>query len=217
MRRCGWRQTHFNSQHSKGDTLVKSILVTGLLCLAVSTLHGTGQAQSQVDEAASLNKQAGQYMDQERYDEAEALYKRALAVSEKSLGPDHPDTATSLHNLAYLYHRQEKYAEAEPLYKRALAVSEKALDPDHQLATIITLNNLAELYKTQKKYAEAEPLYKRAIAMYEKGLSYKHPVLLMVLTSYAAMLREMGRGDEAARLSTRAAEVRAKANPKMSN
>jgi hypothetical protein len=88
---------NLNINHSKGDKLVKSILITGLLlCLAVSTLQGKGHAQSQVEEAAILNEQARQCLDQERYDEAELLYKRVIAIREKALGPDHPNTAASL-------------------------------------------------------------------------------------------------------------------------
>jgi hypothetical protein len=37
------------------------------------------------------------------YANAESFYKRSLAIREKALGPEHPDTATSLHNLAALY------------------------------------------------------------------------------------------------------------------
>jgi tetratricopeptide (TPR) repeat protein len=59
------------------------------------------------------------------------LYTRALAISERALGPDDPDVATSLNNLAALYRAQGRYADAEPLYKRALAIDEKALGPDH--------------------------------------------------------------------------------------
>ena len=74
---------------------------------------------------------------QGRYAEAEPLYKRALAIREKALGPDHPDVARSLNNLAELYENQGRYAEAEPLYKRALAIREKALGPDHpDVATV---------------------------------------------------------------------------------
>ena len=58
---------------------------------------------------------------QGKYAEAEPLYKRALAVCEKALGADHPDTAVKLNNLAYLYKSQGRRAEAEPLFKRALA------------------------------------------------------------------------------------------------
>ncbi len=71
------------------------------------------------------------YYDQGRYAEAEPLYRRSLAIREKALGPDHPDTAVSLNNLALLYGNQGRYAEAEPLYQRSLAIREKALGPDH--------------------------------------------------------------------------------------
>ena len=75
-------------------------------------------------------------------------YKKALAITEKALGPEHPDVATSLNNLAALYESQGRYAEAEPLYKRALAIREKALGPEHpDVAT--SLNNLAVLYRSR--------------------------------------------------------------------
>ncbi len=73
----------------------------------------------------------GLYDDQGRYVEAEPLYQRSLAISEKALGPEHPDVATSLNNLAELYRDQGRYGEAEPLYQRSLAISEKALGPEH--------------------------------------------------------------------------------------
>ena len=40
---------------------------------------------------------------QGKYEQAESLYERALAIREQQLGPEHPDTATSLNNLAVLY------------------------------------------------------------------------------------------------------------------
>jgi tetratricopeptide (TPR) repeat protein len=42
--------------------------------------------------AQSLNNLAGLYDSQGKYAEAEPLYQRALAISEKALGPDHPHT-----------------------------------------------------------------------------------------------------------------------------
>jgi tetratricopeptide (TPR) repeat protein len=71
------------------------------------------------------------YYDQGHYVEAEPLYKRALAIDEKVLGPDHPNVAIRLNNLAWLYQEQGRNAQAEPLYKRALAIDEKALGPQH--------------------------------------------------------------------------------------
>ena len=40
--------------------------------------------------------------DQGKLDEAEPLMRRDLSITEKSLGPDHPDVATGLNNLAGL-------------------------------------------------------------------------------------------------------------------
>ncbi len=48
------------------------------------------------------------------------LYMREpLAIREKVLGPDHPDTAIGLNNLASLRDLQGDYASARPLYERA--------------------------------------------------------------------------------------------------
>ena len=111
-----------------------------------------------VPEAARLLNQAGYYLYlRARYAEAEPLFRRALAIREAALGPDHPDTATSLNNLAVLLRAQGRYAEAEPLLRRALAIREAALGPDHP-DTAISLNNLAVLLQAQGRYAEAEPL-----------------------------------------------------------
>ena len=120
------------------------------------------------------------------YAKAEPLYQRALAISEKALGPEHPDTATSLNNLAVLYNNQGLYAKAEPLYQRALAISEKALGPEHP-ATATSLNNLAVLYDSQGLYAKAEPLYQRALAISEKALGPEHPDTATSLNNLAAL------------------------------
>ena len=68
------------------------------------------------------------------------MFRRALAIAEKALGPEHPNVATSLNNLAELYRAQGQYAEAEPFYKRALAIWEKALGPEHPSVDISTPN-----------------------------------------------------------------------------
>ena len=77
----------------------------------------------------SLNNLGGLYVTTGAYVQAEPLFQRALAIREKVLGPEHPDTAHSLNNLAGLYRTTGAYAQAEPLYQRALAIHEKVLGP----------------------------------------------------------------------------------------
>ena len=57
--------------------------------------------------------------------------RRALAIDEKSFGPDHPDVARDLINLAALLKDTNRLSEAEPLMRRALAIDEKSFGPDH--------------------------------------------------------------------------------------
>jgi tetratricopeptide (TPR) repeat protein len=65
-----------------------------------------------------------------QYAVAEPLYKRSLAIREKTLGQDHAEVATVLNNLGELYRAEERYAEAEPLLKRSIAIRNKTLGPD---------------------------------------------------------------------------------------
>src|SRR5262249_30056439 len=109
-------------------------------CNGTSPQQRRTQGQAEIDQAASLNRQGQQYQEQGRYKEAEPLYRRALVIYERVLGPNHPDTATILDNLAALYQMQGRYGAAEPLVKRSLAIREKVLGPDHP-STALNLNN----------------------------------------------------------------------------
>ena len=150
------------------------------------------------------------YLAQGRYAEAEALHKRALAIREKALGPDHADVALSLNNLAALYVAQGRYAEAEPLYKRSLAIQEKALGPDHpDVGT--SLNNLAGLYTAQGRYGEAEVLEKRSLAIQEKALGPDHLDVGASLSNLAGLYLAQGRFAEAEPLSKRSLAIKEKA------
>jgi len=71
-------------------------------------------------------------------------------------------------------------------------------------------NNLAALYRAQGKYAEAEPLYQRSLAIREKALGPDHPDVAKGLESYAVLLRETGRSEEAQEMEARAQAIRAK-------
>jgi tetratricopeptide (TPR) repeat protein/transposase-like protein/transcriptional regulator with XRE-family HTH domain len=126
-------------------------------------------------EAADLLDRAGTYVREHMwYTQAEPIYRRALAIREQQLGPDHPDTATILHNLAILQRDTGNVVEAEQLYQRALAIREQHLGPDHPY-TANALSNVANLYLAQKRYREAEPLYRRALAIREHHFGPPQP------------------------------------------
>jgi len=98
------------------------------------------------------------------------FFKRALAIREKQLGPDHPQVALGLNNLAELYRAQGRYADAEPLNKRSLTIYENQLGSEHPSVTN-GLNNLAFLYRTQGRYVDALPYARRAFSLIRKRLT----------------------------------------------
>ena len=70
----------------------------------------------------SLNNLAGLLQNTNRLVETEPLFRRALAIDEKSFGPEHPAVARDLSNLAGLYYRTNRLAEAETLTRRMVEI-----------------------------------------------------------------------------------------------
>jgi tetratricopeptide (TPR) repeat protein len=112
------------------------------------------------EHAKALAELAELYYELSRYTEAEPLYKQALAIRERTLGPQHAAVGDSLSNLAGLYRTQGRYEVSERIYKNAIAVQEAALGGDHKDLGA-TLNNFGALYRLWGRYDEAEPLIKQ--------------------------------------------------------
>jgi tetratricopeptide (TPR) repeat protein len=117
-----------------------------------------------------LDRAGGYFLGRAAYAQAAQFFRDALAVKEKTLGPDHPNTATSLNNLALALKEKGDFAAARPLQERALAIVEKALGPAHP-STATNLNNLANVLLDERDLAGARPLYERALAIREKTLA----------------------------------------------
>ena len=156
-------------------------------------------------EAQQLSGEADKLRDVGQYDKALPLAARALTITEKALGADHPYTATSLNSLALLYRAKGDYGQAEPLYRRALAIKEKALGPEHP-ETAKSLNNLASLYYARGDYAQAEPLLRRALAIYEKALGPEYPDTALALNNLTELYEARGDYAQAVQMKGRAAE-----------
>jgi tetratricopeptide (TPR) repeat protein len=124
------------------------------------------------------------------------VHERALAIREKVLGPDHPETVKSLDNLAGLLHDQGELAQARTYYERILTIREKGLGLEHP-QTAQCLNNLAALLQEQGELAAARPLYERALAIYQKALGSAHPNTNRGRRNLARLLVATGLGQTA--------------------
>jgi CHAT domain-containing protein/tetratricopeptide (TPR) repeat protein len=159
------------------------------------------------DVGATLLSLAGLYGQQGRFNEAQALYERCLAIGEKAFGPQHPYVAAALHNLGELYRTQGRYSEAEVYYKRANAIAEKKLGRDN-LDLAIGYITLGRLYARQGRDGEAEALYKRVLEIREKKLGARHPDVATILDSLALLYASELRFAEAEPLYRRALAIR---------
>jgi tetratricopeptide (TPR) repeat protein len=113
-----------------------------------------------------------------KYDESETIYRRALAVFEKSFGPAHYEVAATLHNLGAVLVAQGNYKEAEEYYRRALAIKESLLDADSP-DVALTRSNLGSLLNLFGRYDESVPLLQNAVAILESRLTPAHPQLAL--------------------------------------
>jgi tetratricopeptide (TPR) repeat protein len=157
--------------------------------------------------AAWLMNQAGiRWYALAEWGQAEPLYRRALAINERSYGLDHTKIATRLNNLAQLLKATNRLAEAEPLMRRALEIDERSYGPDHP-DVAIDLNNLAGLFQATNRLAEAEPLYRRALAIDERSYGLDHPQVAKYLNNLAALLYAMNQLAEAEPLYRRALAI----------
>ena len=82
--------------------------------------------------------------------EAEAFYRRSLAIKESFMGPRSPALAASLNNLAVLLKRTGNFDEARELYERAIGTLDGKVEPDERILQS-TSTNLAALVRDTSK------------------------------------------------------------------
>ena len=190
------------------DQLGRGTIWQPLLAVAEKGVQEAAKALGKNDPAIAglLDRQATLLQEIARYEEAEPLFRRALAIDEASYGKDHPDVARDLNNLAWLLQVTNRLGEAEPLIRRALAIDEASYGNDHpEVAT--KLNNLAQLLKATNRLAEAEPLFCRALAIDEASYGNDHPEVSTKLNNLAQLLQATNRLAEAEPLFCRALAI----------
>ncbi|KAF2195997.1 hypothetical protein GQ43DRAFT_485285 [Delitschia confertaspora ATCC 74209] len=144
-----------------------------------------------------------------RYKAMEWASQEFLALSEKMLGKEHPETLVSMNEVALALSNRGKYAEAEKMHQETLALKEKGkyteaekmhqetlalkekvLGKEHP-GTLESLHLLAYLLQKQKRYVEASILYMRAYKSYEHTFGPQDSRTISCLNNYAAMQRDV--------------------------
>ncbi len=121
------------------------------VAVRIDPLLGIAACGDPRSAAAAIQKMAKLEHAQKRYNEAESLYRRALAIRQQVLGPEHPKVASTLYNLGRLCSEQGCWAEAELLFLESLAIVQEVFGPGHPKVTK-RLSKLAELYEGEGRH-----------------------------------------------------------------
>ena len=81
------------------------------------------------------------------------MYQQAVAVQEKLIGAQHPDTAASMMGVANVLRDMNKQRKALEKYNQVLGIQQTVLGHEHP-AVADTQNNIASVLKKQGKPAE---------------------------------------------------------------
>lgn len=185
-----------------------------------------GSTGGAIADAALMAAQAEDSRARGDFAGAESLHRRALAVHEGQLGPEHPTTLATRTNLGNVMLMQGKFGEAEKLFRGVLAAREKVLGRDHP-DVAISLNNVANALFEQSRQddrnapperrlrgqfsefraaTETEALYRRALAIQERA-GEGNPATAATVNNLAVLLSGRGRFDEAVPLHQRAIAI----------
>jgi tetratricopeptide (TPR) repeat protein len=134
------------------------------------------------------------YAKQKKYQKAELLYRKALAITEtnpKSYKYIIPEISTAMANL---FCETNRYEEAELYYRRAVEVKEN----------VYTLKNLVDFLKTLNRIQEVESLYRRILEVTESDVKGDYSINANSSNELANILYQKNEYNEAEILYQRA-------------
>ena len=132
-----------------------------------------------------FNNRSAMRQRQGRMLDALADARAAVAIKEKSEGPDSPDTGQSLTNIALYLAELDNLEEAEQHARRAVQITEAGLGPSHP-RTAIVLFNYGEVLNRLKRFPAARVVAQRALEILEgnvasDGIILAYPLMALGL------------------------------------
>jgi tetratricopeptide (TPR) repeat protein len=187
------------ADHSRADEAI------ALLKRALD-LRQSLKADQTLEASLALNS-LGLLLQEGEPQQAEAAFRRGLAMQTKLLGLKHPETATTQNNLGSLMLTRNRVGEAEILLRQALATLEATLGPrDARVGAVCS--NLGDALRAKGQLAAAEKLYRRTLAIDEANLGPDHPEVAVDLENLASLLEARGSAAAARSLRERAETIR---------
>jgi tetratricopeptide (TPR) repeat protein len=142
--------------------------------------------------ARDLNQLGDLYRREGKLRQALACFEESLALRQRGLGEDHPDTLASKISMAAALRQQGKLDEAQFLEECVVDARERQLGPEH-IDTLAARSNLAITMGQQGRLAEALAVQDAVIDTYMRLLGADHLVTLSAKAARAELL--LLRGD----------------------
>ena len=143
------------------------------------------------------------------YDIALEYYSKALVISEKVLGIEHPCTAYSLNNIGLVYQRQNDYGKALEYHHKAMSIFETIFGAENPNIAV-SYNSIGLLYDEQGNYDKALEYYLMAVAILEKAFGAEHPDVATSYNNIGMLYRNLGIYDKALEYNHNAVAIREK-------
>jgi tetratricopeptide (TPR) repeat protein len=139
----------------------------------------------------ALSSRGGVELAERKLEPAMQHYRRALAIWEKTLGPDHPNVGTVRYYMGQVALAQGQVDEAVTQFGRTLAIWEKALGKDHpSLSAALDGLGAAMLARGDARGALAQ--FERATRLLEAAEGPDHPDLADGLTGFGLASLSLG-------------------------
>lgn len=160
-----------------------------------------------LDVAAAVNDVARAAERLDRRDEAERLFREALAMYERLLPGDNTHTAALRNNLGEMLNQRGRADEALPYLEQAVAMYRR-LGADQERSLALCIDNLAKAKESLGDAAAALPLQQQAVELMRRHTRGDHPHLAVVLNNLAGLEARVGDDDKADALFLEALSMR---------
>lgn len=134
-----------------------------------------------------------------RYDEAERLYRDALAVQRNEYGDRSLQLVHAMNSLVDIVEMQGHTGEAEKMLRDILSIRLATLGPRHEQVGESKASLAAFLHRHHRD-VESETLYREALADYGASVGTEHALYAGATADLANMLADIGRYREADKL-----------------
>lgn len=192
------RLTFGNAYRGLGDIAAAEPQLRRVVDIVRTDLRATPRELSM-----ALTNLAAVLTDKRAFEEAVPLFREALELRQKRLGPDDPLTIDSRNRLAMVLALMGDHASAEQIFQQTLVQRRNLYGKEHERVAD-ALANIASIRRETGDYSGAEALERETLAMRRKLLGENHPWVGESMNNLAVVLMDVAEYDEAESLLNKA-------------